>query len=107
MKILLEKKWIDVKFKSAGWTTIIPYSEKLDLLKPHKVAIEELPTEAGPADYVLFLHGQLVVNIEAKKLSLGPQNLLVQAQRYVRGLNIGLENIEAMEYKPETQSSEN
>src|SRR4030066_210549 len=84
------KKIIDGRLKAAGWTTIVPYSDKLDLTKLHKTAVEELPTESGPADYVLFLYGQPVASVEAKKLSLGPQNVLIQAQRYAKGLNQGI-----------------
>ncbi|OGM11968.1 restriction endonuclease subunit R [Candidatus Woesebacteria bacterium RBG_16_34_12] len=84
------KKIIDGRLKAAGWTTIVPYSDKLDLTKLHNAAVEELPTENGPADYVLFLYGQPVAIVEAKKLSLGPQNVLIQAQRYAKGLNQGI-----------------
>jgi type I restriction enzyme R subunit len=48
-------------------------------------AVEEYPTSMGPADYALFAAGRLVGVVEAKKLSLGPQNALVQAERYSRG----------------------
>jgi len=86
------KKIIDEKLKANGWTTIVPYTDTLDLTKLHKTAVEELPTENGPADYVLFLFGQPVAIVEAKKLSLGPQNVLVQAQRYAKGLTQGIGN---------------
>ena len=48
---------------------------------------EEHPTEHGPADYVLHLGDSPIAVVEAKKLSVGPQNVLTQAQRYARGLN--------------------
>lgn len=86
------KKIIDERLKSCGWTSIIPYNDKLDLTKLHNTAVEELPTENGPADYVLFLYGQPIAIVEAKKLSLGPQNVLVQAQRYAKGLVQGIGN---------------
>jgi type I restriction enzyme R subunit len=47
---------------------------------------EEHPTEHGPADYVLHLGETPVAVIEAKKLTVGPQNVLTQAQRYARGI---------------------
>lgn len=81
------KTIIDHKLKLAGWTDIIPYNESLDLSQLHRTAVEELPTENGPADYVLFLHGQPIAIVEAKKLSLGPQNVLIQAQRYAQGIS--------------------
>lgn len=76
------KKYIDEKLKKAGWKNIIPYAPDLDISKLHKTAIEEYPTERGPADYGLFLQGMLVGIVEAKKLAVGPQNVLMQAHRY-------------------------
>jgi type I restriction enzyme, R subunit len=81
------KSLIDDKLKEAGWIKIIPYSENLNLSELHLTAVEELPTESGPADYGLFLNGKPVGIVEAKKLSLGPQNVLVQAQRYAKGID--------------------
>ncbi len=49
-------------------------------------AVEEYPTETGPADYVLFVEVKLLGIIEAKKVSLGTENLLEQAKRYARGV---------------------
>jgi type I restriction enzyme R subunit len=45
----------------------------------------DYPTANGPADYALFVDGRILGIVEAKKLSLGPQNVLVQAQRYSEG----------------------
>lgn len=80
------KQWIDEKLKKSGWTTILDYSDDLDLTTLHKTAVRELPTDDGPADYVLFLNGKPIVVVEAKKLGLGPQNVLNQAQRYARNI---------------------
>lgn len=57
-------------------------------------AIEEYPTDNGPADYALCVHGQIVSVIEAKKVTLGPQNVLTQAHRYSRGLRNGTYNFD-------------
>lgn len=51
-----------------------------------RCAIEEYPTEAGPADYALCVGGKILGIVEAKKLTLGPQNVLSQAERYSKGL---------------------
>ena len=64
---------------------IIRYHESLDLSALHCVAVEEYPTENGPADYALFVDGILLGIIEAKKLAVNPQNVLEQAKRYARG----------------------
>jgi len=76
------KKLIDNLLRQAGWTNIVDFEEgkKYDF-----AAVREYPTENGPADYVLFNNGKAVAAVEAKKLSLGPQNVLVQAERYSKG----------------------
>jgi type I restriction enzyme, R subunit len=51
------------------------------------LAIEEYPTANGPADYALSINGEIVGVVEAKKVTLGPQNVLTQSERYSRGLN--------------------
>ncbi len=79
------KKWIDDKLKKSGWENIIPYKEGLDTTTLHKTAVEEFVTATGPVDYALFANGKLVAFVEAKKIGLGPQNVLSQAQRYVKG----------------------
>lgn len=48
-------------------------------------AVGEYPTATGPADYGLFVMGRFLGVLEAKRLSLGPQNALIQAERYSRG----------------------
>jgi type I restriction enzyme R subunit len=48
--------------------------------------VAEFEPENGPADYALCLSGQVVGIIEAKKLTLRPQNVLTQALRYSRGI---------------------
>jgi type I restriction enzyme R subunit len=82
------KQRIDPKLKALGWE-VVPFREglKLSLLECHAVA--ELPTDNGPSDYALVLGGRIIAIIEAKRLSLGPQNVLTQAERYARGLSPG------------------
>ena len=46
------------------------------------LAIEEYETDLGPADYVLADQAELLGVVEAKKLTLGPQGVLPQAERY-------------------------
>ena len=48
---------------------------------------EEEETPHGPADYALWLDERIVGIVEAKKLTIGPQNVLTQAERYARGLD--------------------
>jgi type I restriction enzyme R subunit len=79
------KERIDPKLEAAGWT-IVPYDEVRSLVSYQGFAIEEYPTEKGPADYALCLDGKILGVVEAKKLSLGPQNVLTQAERYSQSL---------------------
>src|SRR4051794_35253388 len=76
------KSRIDPKLDAAGWR--LAASRPLD----HKGSYrsEEEETAEGPADYALWLHDHVIGVVEAKKLTLGPQNVLTQAQRYAAGL---------------------
>lgn len=83
---LTRKRIVDQKLRAAGWK-VVPYTPERPLSDFEKCAIEEYPTDAGPADYALCVSGQIVGVVEAKKLTLGPQEVLVQAERYSRGVN--------------------
>jgi type I restriction enzyme R subunit len=88
-----EKEWqtrrdrINKKLAAAtpGWK-IIKYKEGLVTSNLNNHAVEEYPTETGPADYALFVEGKLLGIVEAKKLSVGAENVLEQAKRYSRGV---------------------
>ena len=82
---LTRKKLIDTMLKQAGWK-VVPFREGKPLSSRECCAIEEYPTTLGPADYALCLGGQIVGIVEAKKLTLGPQNVLSQAERYSKGI---------------------
>src|SRR5579863_7682877 len=81
---LTRKQIIDPKLKAAGWI-VTPFSPGAPLSKYGTCAIEEFETANGPADYALCVNGQILGIIEAKKLSLGPQSVLTQAERYSKG----------------------
>jgi type I restriction enzyme R subunit len=72
--------------KALGWT-VLPFNPDRPLQFYPNCAIEEYPTDNGPADYALCVNGEIVGVVEAKKLTLGPQNVLTQAQRYSRGVS--------------------
>jgi len=82
---MTRKKLIDPKLRSWGWK-VIPYSPSLSLDNCDSCAIEEFPTESGPADYALCVDGLILGVVEAKRLTLGPQNVLTQAERYSKGM---------------------
>ncbi len=80
------KELVDRGLLAAGWGPILPYHHGATFTT---AAVEEYETAEGPADYVLFHRGRALAAVEAKKLGLGPQNVLVQAQRYARGFRDG------------------
>ena len=79
------KKRIDPLLKAAGWK-IARFEEGMDLTAYNNTALEEYQTDNGPADYALVVDGKILAVIEAKKVSLGPQNVLTQAERYAEGI---------------------
>src|SRR5438552_12044710 len=82
---LTRKQRIDTRLKHNGWQ-LVRFAPGLDLKGLDKVAVEELPTANGPADYALLVGGQMLGIIEAKKVTVNPQNVLEQAKRYARGV---------------------
>jgi type I restriction enzyme, R subunit len=90
---LTRKKRIDTWLRSLNpkWE-IVRYREGMDLSKLHRHAVEEFPTANGPADYPLFVNGRLLGIIEAKKVTVNPQNVLEQAKRYSAGVEDGVGN---------------
>ena len=78
------KTRIDARLKALGWE-IVPHNVFRSYERYSNHAIEEFPTDNGPADYALCVNGRILGIVEAKKVSLGPQNVLVQAERYSRG----------------------
>ena len=76
---------IDPKLTVSGWD-VVPV-ETPALLTGSGLAVEEYETTNGPADYGLFDGGRCVGVVEAKKLTVGPQEVLTQAQRYSKGID--------------------
>jgi type I restriction enzyme, R subunit len=74
---------IDPRLKAAGWS-VVPWGGQRPIAP--SIAIEEYPTELGPADYALADRAQLLGVVEAKKLTLGPQGVLPQAERYAKAI---------------------
>lgn len=77
------KQRIDAALVQAGWEPILRAGTER---QRGLVALEEYPTDHGPADYALFHREQPLAIVEAKKLAVGPQNVLQQALRYASGL---------------------
>jgi len=75
------KELIDKLLLNSDWKPITPYQESKQY---HRASVEEYATTSGPADYVLFNNDRAVAAVEGKKVAVGPQNVLQQAQRYAR-----------------------
>ncbi len=69
---------IDEKLKISGWQ--VQNVNQLNLLAGLGVAVREFPTSTGPVDYVLFINGEPVGVIEAKKSSAGENITVVEEQ---------------------------
>ncbi|HKV76717.1 MAG TPA: DEAD/DEAH box helicase family protein [Candidatus Sulfotelmatobacter sp.] len=82
---LTRKRLIDPKLKEANWRIVL-FKASVPLSEYDGCAIEEFETANGPADYALCVDGKIVGVVEAKKLTLGPQSVLTQAERYCRGI---------------------
>ena len=66
---LTRKKLIDPMLKAAGWR-VVPHVVGKPLVEYDRCAIEEYPTDSGPADYALCVDGQILGFIDAKNLLL-------------------------------------
>ncbi len=82
---LTRRKRIDPQLAACGWK-VKPFDPATLSSVPDPRALTEFPTANGPADYALVIAGQPIGIVEAKKLTLGPQNVLSQAERYARGV---------------------
>jgi type I restriction enzyme, R subunit len=91
------KERIDTRLRACHppWT-ILKFRPGLEITSLDGVAVEEYPTDNGPADYALFVGGQFLAIIEAKKVAVNPQNVLEQAKRYARGATNGPGNWEGL-----------
>jgi type I restriction enzyme R subunit len=75
------KRRIDPRLDACGWH--LPKGSTTPIHRPYRTEEEE--TDNGPADYALWLDNHVVGVVEAKKLTVGPQGVLPQVERYARG----------------------
>lgn len=78
---------VDPRIRAADWSSIVPFEPGLDGASLEATAVTEFPTVHGPADYALCHGGRILGVAEAKKLTLGPNGVLTQAERYSRGID--------------------
>ena len=77
------KKFIDKLLTQSGWSPIVGHSDGRSYSRG---AVEEYPTASGPSDYILFNGSRPLAAVEGKKVAVGPQNVIQQAERYSRTL---------------------
>jgi type I restriction enzyme, R subunit len=75
---------IDPRLKKTGWRVVDASGGAAD--GASALAVREYETELGPADYVLINGGTPLGVVEAKKLTVGAQGVLPQAERYARAI---------------------
>ena len=74
------RRQIDAMLDAAGWA--VQDRASMNLAAAPGVAIRELPTSAGPADYMLFLGNRLVGVVEAKKAGVTLSTVEAQTRDY-------------------------
>ena len=84
------RKHVRPKIEAAGWDAHPHcYNEQITLTH-ERIIVAGNKTRRGEqkrADFLLrFTQDFTLAVVEAKKLTIGPQNVLVQAERYARGL---------------------
>lgn len=77
---LQSRKEIDKKLQQAGWA--IQDKTKLNLFEKLGVAVREMDTDTGPADYMLFIDGKACGIIEAKREGTSLGGVAEQSGRY-------------------------
>ncbi len=71
---------IDERLQAAGWA--LQDYKTMNVRHGVGQAVREVPTSAGPADYVLFVHRQAVGVIEAKKVGTTLTGVEPQTRKY-------------------------
>lgn len=86
-EVTTRRERIDPRVRCAGWDPIVNYHESLAPEVLLATAVREWPTANGPADYALCDQGCIAGVVEAKKLTVGPDGVLTQAERYSKGID--------------------
>lgn len=80
------RKEIDKKLEAAGW--IVQDKKQMNLMAGdygiHGVAVREMDTDTGPADYMLFINGEACGIIEAKREGSNLGGVAEQSKRYAQ-----------------------
>jgi type I restriction enzyme R subunit len=71
---------IDVKLAAAGW--VVQDKNRINLIESLGVAVREMDTDTGPADYMLFVDGKACGIIGAKREGADLRDVAEQSARY-------------------------
>jgi len=71
---------IDKKLELAGW--VIQDKKRINLFESLGVAVREMDTDSGPADYMLFIDGKACGILEAKREGTNLGDVVQQSHRY-------------------------
>jgi type I restriction enzyme R subunit len=74
------RKQIDEKLEACGW--VVQDKKRLNLYASLGVAVREMDTDSGPADYMLFIGGAACGIIEAKREGEDLGHVDIQSKRY-------------------------
>lgn len=74
------RRVIDAQLVAAGWA--VQNLDQINLSAARGVAVREMPSQGGPADYVLFVDGKALGVLEAKKAGTTLSGVAEQSQRY-------------------------
>ena len=76
---------IDKLLNAAGW--IVQDYKNMNLGTSLGVAVREVPTKFGPADYVLFINRKAIAVIEAKQEGITLGGASEQVLKYIAGIS--------------------
>lgn len=85
----LARQMVDQQLAQAGWA--IQDRKDTNLGETLGVAIREFKTDVGPADYLLFVDGQVVGVLEAKKAGVSLTGVEPQTADYATHIPKGLQ----------------
>ena len=80
----LARQQVDTLLEQAGW--VVQDRQSFNLGAARGVAVREFVTDAGPADYLLFVDRKAVGVVEAKKAGTTLTGVETQSTKYRTGL---------------------
>jgi len=76
----IARETIDRQLLAAGW--VVQDVSELNLAAGQGVAVREMQSQGGPADYILFVDGKALGVVEAKKEGTTLSGIAEQSERY-------------------------